>query len=134
MFGPGDHHGALAGGEHERGQPGCVFGRHPALLQERFQLGAPGPEHAAGGREHVVGGEHLLTGIRELIARRSLPILTRHLVLRTDSLSDDAGIIGLASGIGRKVLTDHTILTTLTSQHSPAIANPQRIVTTSAPA
>jgi hypothetical protein len=62
----------------------------------------------------VVGGEHLLTGIRELIARRSLPILTRHLVLRTDSLSDDAGIIGLASGSAGR-----SSPTTPSSRHSP---------------
>lgn len=71
------------------------------------------------GGQIAVADEHLLTGIRELIARRSLPITARNLVLKTDELGDGAGIIGLASGIGHKVLTDPTSLTALALRHPP---------------
>ena len=65
------------------------------------------------GGQIAVADEHLLAGIRELVARRSLPITARNLILMTDKLGDDAGITGLASGIGQRVLTDHVTLSAL---------------------
>ena len=50
----------------------------------------------------VVGGslaraeEYLLTGVRELVYQRSLPLATRELVITTSSLDERAGVLGAA--------------------------------------
>jgi predicted NBD/HSP70 family sugar kinase len=55
-------------------------------------------------------GEHLLSGIRERVAQRSLPLATRDLRIVRSGLDGDAGVIGLARGIAERVLTDNVAL------------------------
>ena len=42
-------------------------------------------------------GDLLLAAIRETVYRRSLPLATRHIMLRATSLGDDAGVVGAAA-------------------------------------
>jgi predicted NBD/HSP70 family sugar kinase len=55
-------------------------------------------------------GEHLLSGIRERVAQRSLPLATRDLRIVRSELDGDAGVIGLARGIAERVLADNVTL------------------------
>jgi predicted NBD/HSP70 family sugar kinase len=50
-------------------------------------------------------GEHYLTGIREIVYRRSLPYTTRNLEIVTTSLGDRAGIVGMAVIVMEHVLS-----------------------------
>jgi predicted NBD/HSP70 family sugar kinase len=56
-------------------------------------------------------GEHLLSGIRERVAQRSLPLAIRDLRIVRSALDGDAGVIGLARGLADRVLTDRAALT-----------------------
>ncbi|MEV4172238.1 MULTISPECIES: ROK family transcriptional regulator [unclassified Nonomuraea] len=49
--------------------------------------------------------EHYLTGIREIVYRRSLPYTTRNLEIVTSSLGDRAGIVGMAVIVMEHVLS-----------------------------
>ncbi len=42
-------------------------------------------------------GDLLLAAVRETVYRRSLPLATRHIVVRASALGDDAGIVGAAA-------------------------------------
>lgn len=44
----------------------------------------------------AVAGEHLLSGIREHVAARSLPLATRSLAIRTSERPNEVGVTGLA--------------------------------------
>ncbi|MFC7327186.1 ROK family transcriptional regulator [Marinactinospora rubrisoli] len=48
------------------------------------------------GGQFALTGEHVLTGIREVVYRRSLPLATRSLVIRPAALGKRSGVIGLA--------------------------------------
>lgn len=48
------------------------------------------------GGDIAEAGEHVLAGVREVIYRRSLPLATQHLSIRTSELGDRAGVIGAA--------------------------------------
>ena len=58
-------------------------------------------------------GEHLLAGLRELVARRSLPLTTRNFEIAVGILGDEAGVIGLAHGTAAKVLADSELISEL---------------------
>ncbi|SDJ58387.1 ROK family transcriptional regulator [Nonomuraea jiangxiensis] len=62
--------------------------------------------------------EHYLTGIREIVYRRSLPYTTRNLEIVTTSLGDRAGIVGMAVIVMEHVLSpasvDAALATTVT--------------------
>ncbi|MEW9547482.1 ROK family transcriptional regulator [Nonomuraea sp. NPDC050783] len=49
--------------------------------------------------------EHYLTGIREIVYRRSLPYTTRNLEIVTSSLGDRSGIVGMAVIVMEHVLS-----------------------------
>jgi predicted NBD/HSP70 family sugar kinase len=59
----------------------------------------------------VIGGqladadEHLLSGIRERVYARSLPLATRDLQIKRSRLDGDAGVTGLAHGLADAVLS-----------------------------
>lgn len=57
-----------------------------------------------GGQVAAAAGEHLLSGLRERIYARSLPLATRGLDIRTSTLGRDAGVHGLAKDITDVVL------------------------------
>jgi predicted NBD/HSP70 family sugar kinase len=62
------------------------------------------------GGQLAQAGEHLLSGIRERVAQRSLPLATRDLRIVVSELSGDAGVIGLARGVAERVLADNVAL------------------------
>ena len=53
--------------------------------------------------------EHYLTGIREVVYRRSLPYTTRNLEIVTSSLGDRAGIVGMAVIVMEHVLSPASV-------------------------
>ncbi|GAA3710295.1 ROK family protein [Nonomuraea antimicrobica] len=53
--------------------------------------------------------EHYLTGIREIVYRRSLPYTTRNLEIVTSSLGDRAGIVGMAVIVMEHVLSPASV-------------------------
>ncbi|TDC98830.1 ROK family transcriptional regulator [Nonomuraea deserti] len=53
--------------------------------------------------------EHYLTGIREIVYRRSLPYTTANLEIVTTSLGDRAGIIGMAVIVMQRVLSPSAV-------------------------
>ncbi|WP_043616430.1 ROK family transcriptional regulator [Nonomuraea candida] len=53
--------------------------------------------------------EHYLTGIREIVYRRSLPYTTRNLEIVTSSLGDRAGIVGMAVIVMEHVLSPSAV-------------------------
>ncbi|MEV0618132.1 ROK family transcriptional regulator [Nonomuraea sp. NPDC050404] len=53
--------------------------------------------------------EHYLTGIREVVYRRSLPYTTRNLEIVTSSLGDRAGIVGMAVIVMEHVLSPTSV-------------------------
>jgi predicted NBD/HSP70 family sugar kinase len=63
----------------------------------------------------VVGGqlaaadEHLLSGIRERVYARSLPLATRDLQITRSKLDGDAGVTGLAYGVADAVLSSDSV-------------------------
>ncbi|MCK2221784.1 ROK family protein [Actinomadura sp. ATCC 31491] len=57
--------------------------------------------------------EHYLTGIREIVYRRSLPYTTRNLEIVTSSLGDRAGIVGMAVIVMEHVLSPTAVDTAL---------------------
>ena len=63
------------------------------------------------GGQLAQAGEHLLSGIRERVAQRSLPLATRDLQIVRSELDGDAGVIGLARGVAERVLADNVALT-----------------------
>lgn len=54
-------------------------------------------------------GEHYLTGIREMVYRRSLPYTTRNLDIVTTGLGDRAGIVGTAVMVMEHVLSPEEV-------------------------
>ncbi|NUP01393.1 MAG: ROK family transcriptional regulator [Nonomuraea sp.] len=54
-------------------------------------------------------GEHYLTGIREIVYRRSLPYTTRNLEIVTSRLGDRAGIVGMAVIVMEHVLSPEAV-------------------------
>lgn len=54
------------------------------------------PSDIVVGGQLAVAGEHLLSGIREHVAARSLPLATRSLSIRTSTRPIEMGVIGLA--------------------------------------
>ncbi|HEX4816755.1 MAG TPA: ROK family transcriptional regulator [Nonomuraea sp.] len=53
--------------------------------------------------------EHYLTGIREIVYRRSLPYTTRNLEIVTSSLGEQAGIVGMAVLVMEHVLSPSAV-------------------------
>jgi predicted NBD/HSP70 family sugar kinase len=57
------------------------------------------------GGQLAAAGEHLLSGIRERVYARSLPLATRDLQIVRSRLDGDAGVTGLARGLADAVLS-----------------------------
>ena len=57
------------------------------------------------GGQLAAAGEHLLSGIRERVYARSLPLATRDLQITRSRLDGDAGVTGLAYGLADAVLS-----------------------------
>ncbi|HXH36939.1 MAG TPA: ROK family protein [Plantibacter sp.] len=50
-------------------------------------------------------GEHLLTGVREIVYRRSMPLATGHLGIVTSTAGEEAGVLGAAIMVLREALS-----------------------------
>ncbi|MEV5497739.1 ROK family transcriptional regulator [Nonomuraea fuscirosea] len=64
--------------------------------------------------------EHYLTGIREVVYRRSLPYTTRNLEIVTSSLGDRAGIVGMAVIVMEHVLSPASVDAALAARSDAA--------------
>ncbi|PRX59253.1 putative NBD/HSP70 family sugar kinase [Nonomuraea fuscirosea] len=64
--------------------------------------------------------EHYLTGIREVVYRRSLPYTTRNLKIVTSSLGDRAGIVGMAVIVMEHVLSPASVDAALAARSDAA--------------
>jgi predicted NBD/HSP70 family sugar kinase len=61
------------------------------------------------GGDIAEAGEHLLAGVREVIYRRSLPLATQHLGIRSSELGDRAGVVGAAVMVIEHVLAPEAV-------------------------
>ncbi|NHI19610.1 ROK family transcriptional regulator [Phycicoccus endophyticus] len=61
-------------------------------------------EIVVGGQVAAVAGEHLLSGIREHVAARALPLATRDLRIRLSDRPHEAGITGMADATSTWIL------------------------------
>ncbi|PZG12226.1 ROK family transcriptional regulator [Nonomuraea aridisoli] len=61
-------------------------------------------------------GEHYLTGIREIVYRRSLPYTTRNLEIATGALGERAAIVGMAVIVMEHVLSAASVDAALTAE------------------
>jgi predicted NBD/HSP70 family sugar kinase len=65
--------------------------------------------------------EHYLTGIREIVYRRSLPYTTRNLEIVTSSLGDRSGIVGMAVIVMEHVLSPAAVDAALAEYQAKAV-------------
>ncbi|MFI6316703.1 ROK family protein [Nonomuraea sp. NPDC050556] len=61
------------------------------------------------GGDMADAGEHLLAGVREVVYRRSLPLATQHLNIRSRQLGDRAGVIGASVLMIEHILSPGTV-------------------------
>ncbi len=71
------------------------------------------PSEIVVGGQLAVAGEHLVSGIREHIAARALPLATRDLRIRLSTMPNHAGVAGMADATATWLLQPEQLPATL---------------------